>query len=295
MNLSHTTLGPFKLFSIETGRFALDGGAMFGVVPKTLWSRFIVPDDSNRITMAMRCLLVHSENTGRVYLIDDGIGNKFDEKFRNIYKIDQNHSSLETSLNYHGYSFSDITDLILTHLHFDHCGGTTQFGHTGNLPEIIFPNADIWITEAQWENASHPNAREKASFLAENIEPLKQSTRVKLVDGFHTYEEGLTTIIANGHSIGQQLPVIHSGNQTVVFVADLLPTAVHIPLPWVMGYDMQPLVTLDEKAEFLHNCVEKGWSVFLEHDANNEVVTIKKENGRFSLDRSFTLSELVNG
>jgi len=292
MNLSSTELGPFKLYVIETGRFRLDGGAMFGVVPKTLWSRYIEPDDKNRIQMGMRCLLIQSQNTGRIYLIDTGIGHKFNEKFEKIYAIDHDHSDLIPSLDYHGFSREDITDIIFTHLHFDHCGGAAEFSHSTDRPEIIFPNANLWITKDHWETATQPNARETASFLDENIEPLKKSNHLKLVDGNHTYEDGLSTIIANGHTIGQQLPKIEANGKTIIFTADLLPTAVHVPLPWVMGYDMYPADTLTEKEHFLEQAIKHSWFLFLEHDANNEIIKIKKTDNKYSVDTFYTLNDI---
>lgn len=274
-------LGAFTLSTIETGRFRLDGGAMFGVVPKTLWSRFIEPDDKNRITMAMRCLLIQSKNTGRVYLVDTGAGHKFNEKFEKIYAIDHEHSDLIPSLAERGFRPDDITDIIFTHLHFDHCGGTSEFREPVKAPEIIFPKANLWVTKQHWETATNPNARETASFLDENIEPLKESDHLRLVDGAYRYEEGLSSIIVNGHTIGQQLPKIEAGGQTYVFVADLLPTAVHVPLPWVMGYDMAPVETLKEKQAFLEQAVAESWHLILEHDAQREVIRVGKKDGKF--------------
>lgn len=291
MSLSKTEFGPFTLYTIETGRFRLDGGAMFGVVPKTLWSKYIPADELNRIPMAMRCLLVHSSRTGRLYLIDNGIGNKFDEKFQKIYSIDFEHSSLENSLSYHGFSTDDITDIVFTHLHFDHCGGTTAINSSGES-EIIFKDANLWVTKSHWETATEPNAREKASFLKENIEPLKNTNRLHLVDGEYTYEDGFSTLIVNGHTIGQQLPKLEVNGKTLIFAADLLPTAVHVPLPWVMGYDMYPAQTLQEKEDFLKTCVDNNWLIYLEHDADHEVITIKKDGKRFGIGKELTLDEM---
>jgi len=292
MELSRTTLGPFTLYTIETGRFRLDGGAMFGVVPKTLWSRLTEPDDKNRIYMAMRCLLIKSKNTGRLYLVDDGIGNKFNEKFEKIYAIDHEHSDLVSSLKYHGYEPDDITDVIFTHLHFDHCGGTTEFITGENEPEIIFKNANLWVTNRHWKTATEPNARETASFLPENIEPLKKSDNLQLIDGPFTYEEGLSTIIANGHTLGQQLPKIEADGKTLLFAADLLPTAVHVPLPWVMGYDMQPVETLTEKKDFLDRAIDESWYIFLEHDAYNEVITLARDGKKYKVGDNLTLNQV---
>jgi glyoxylase-like metal-dependent hydrolase (beta-lactamase superfamily II) len=291
MDLSSTKLGPFTLHTIETGRFRLDGGAMFGVVPKTLWSRQIESDDQNRIPMAMRCLLITSENTGKVYLVDNGCGTKFNQKYEKIYALDHSHSNLLDSLSYHGFKPEDITDLILSHLHFDHCGGSTYYDEEGELKHR-FPNATYHVPEKHWKTANQPNAREKASFFKENIEPLETSGRLHLVKEDHQYEDGLNAIPVNGHTISQQLPKITVDQKILVFAADLLPTHVHVPLPWVMGYDMYPVQTLEEKEHILNEAVEQHWCFFLEHDAQEEVITITKENGKFGVKDSLTLSDL---
>lgn len=291
MKLSHTSIGPFNLYSIEAGRFGLDGGAMFGVVPKTLWSRQIDVDDKNRISMAMRCLLIESENTGKVYLVDTGSGTKFDEKFEKIYRLDYEHSDLLSSLDHHGFAPEDITDIIFSHLHFDHCGGTTYYDEEGSL-QHTFPNARYHVTEKQLETAQNPNVREKASFLPDNINPISNWDKLNLVGEHHTYEEGLAAIPVNGHTLGQQLPKISAGGTTLVYMADLIPTHVHVPLPWVMGYDMYPVTTLEEKEEFLEQAVENKWYLFMEHDADEEVVTAKKEDGKFAVKDRLTLNDL---
>lgn len=343
MMLSKTHLGPFTLYAIETGRFRLDGGAMFGVVPKTLWSRQIEADEKNRIPMAMRCLLIESANTGRRYLVDTGIGTKFGEKMEKIYEVDHNHSNLEDSLAQHGFGPDDITDVIFSHLHFDHCGGTTRWaerqggGETGGgpgngegdgpgdgpdeaqggdpkTPEIIFHEAQFHVTAKHWETANNPNAREKASFFEENLAPLEASGRLNLVEEGHEYEEGLTAIPVHGHTISQQLPRITvdaggnavtpathktelpagapEGGTTLVFMADLIPTHVHVPLPWIMGYDMHPVQTLGEKENFLEAAAAQSWHLFLEHDAQEEVVTVRKRKGKYEVDKKLRLSDL---
>ncbi|MEX0844450.1 MAG: MBL fold metallo-hydrolase [Balneolaceae bacterium] len=291
MSLSKTTIGPFELYTIETGDFSLDGGAMFGVVPKTLWSRQLPADDKNRIPMTMRCLLIKSNNTGKLYLVDNGAGTKFNEKMENIYQLDYSDKNLEKSFKHHGFEFDEVTDVIFTHLHFDHCGGTTFYNEEGELAHA-FSNAAYHVVDKHWENATHPNAREKASFLPENIGPIKKSDQLNLVNENHEYEPGLTNIIVNGHTIGQQLPKIEGDGKTLVFVADLLPTHVHLPLPWVMGYDMYPVQTLSEKDTFLKEAVEKEWNLYLEHDAHQEIIRIQQEDGRFSITENFTLNEL---
>jgi glyoxylase-like metal-dependent hydrolase (beta-lactamase superfamily II) len=291
MMLSKSEKHPFSLYSIETGRFKLDGGAMFGVVPKTLWSRHIEADEKNRINMAMRCLLIRSEATGRVYLIDTGSGHKFDGKFSSIYGFDYSHSTLEGSLKLQGFDPADITDIIFSHLHFDHCGGTTRYNAGGRL-EHVFPNAKYWVTESHWETANHPNAREKSSFFAENLGPVSDPDRLNLISPGHVYEDGLSCLVMNGHTIGQQLPVVELNGKRLIFVADLIPTHVHIPLPWIMGYDMYPATTLEEKEEFLNSCTDGRTVLFFEHDADVEAGTVVREGSSYRIGEKLTLNDL---
>jgi len=292
MSLSALSLGPFHLYTIETGRFRLDGGAMFGVVPKTLWARQIEADSNNRIPMAMRCLLIHSKNTDRTYLIDNGCGTKFNDKMESIYQLNHNHSNLLHSLDYHGFKPSDISDLILTHLHFDHCGGTTYYDDDGELRHR-FSNANYHVPKEHLKTATEPNAREKASFLRDNIQPIAQWGKLNLVDEYHSYESGLEAMPVNGHTTSQQLLKIEAEGQTIIYAADLIPTHVHIPLPWIMGYDMRPVDTLNEKEPFLDQAIAENWYLYLEHDAKEEVITITKENGKYAVDDRLLLSDIL--
>lgn len=291
MSLSKTVIGDFELFAIETGDIKLDGGAMFGVVPKTLWSRGIEPDEKNRISMTMRCLLIKSNNTGKVYLVDNGVGTKFNEKMMDIYQIDFTKKELGKSLRAHGFSFEDITDIIFTHLHFDHCGGSTYFGDTGEI-EYTFPHATYHVTKRHWETAINPNDREKASFLKENIDPIGKSGKLNLVNDNTTFEPGLSTIVVNGHTLGQQLPKIESEGKTIVFMADLLATHVHLPLPWVMGYDMYPTETLVEKKAFIKEAEENGWYLFLQHDLEKEIIQLGYDDKRYTIKNTLSLSDI---
>jgi glyoxylase-like metal-dependent hydrolase (beta-lactamase superfamily II) len=292
MNASKpVNFGNFQLYTIEAGRFLLDGGAMFGVVPKTLWNKFIQADDKNRIPMAMRSLLIKSGNTGKIYLVDTGSGDKFNTKMAAIYGLDYEHSHLLRSLQSAGVKPEEITDIIFTHLHFDHCGGTTNYDDNGNLTDV-FPNAEYHVNHRHWQTAIHPNEREKASFFPENIEPIQNSGRLRLIKDNHQYEPGLGSLCADGHTEGQQLPVIQAGNKTIIYAADLIPTYAHIPLPWIMGYDMAPVQTLKEKEMFLENAAAANWYLFLEHDSTHEIVTVKKENGKFAMKDSFSLAEI---
>lgn len=268
-----------KLHPIEAGNFKLDGGAMFGVVPKSLWSRTNPADSNNMIDMAARCLLV--EDGDRLILIDTGMGTKQSEKFFGYYYLWGDHS-LDKSLKDAGFHRDDITDVFMTHLHFDHCGGSVVWNamKTGYRP--AFKNAVYWTNKEHWEWATKPNAREKASFLTENIIPLEESGQLKFVnktteDSFQeTSELGFGVLFADGHTEKQMIPHIQYKGKTVVFMADLLPTAGHVPLPYVMGYDTRPLLTLDEKAAFLNRAAEQEFYLFLEHDPNNEIITVKQ-------------------
>jgi len=290
-NMNRLEIGNLELYPVETGRFRLDGGAMFGVVPKTLWSKMIPGDDKNRIPMAMRCMVVKSKESNRIYLIDNGCGNKFNEKMEKIYSLDYDHSNLIDSLKQLNIKPEDITDMVFTHLHFDHSGGTSDYDDNGNLIEV-FPNATYHVNKRHWETATKPNDREKASFFPENINPIKNSGRLNLTDDGVKFEEGFETVVMNGHTEGQQLPVFRDDNKTIVYAADLFPTYAHVPLPWIMGYDMKPLQTLKEKKEFLKKAVDQSWYIYLEHDAEHEIITLKNEDGKYTMDQSMKLSDI---
>lgn len=288
--------GSFELHWIETGDLWLDGGAMFGVVPKALWSRQLPPDAQNRIPMTMRCLLIRSLNTGRLYLIDNGAGNKFNEKMTAIYGLDygpQGEKRLEASLARAGVQPSEVTDIIFTHLHFDHCGGTTDWVD-GQLSHV-FPNARYHVHRDHFRTATEPNPREQASFLPDNISPIAAaSDRLSLVDVNQAfYEPGLEALVMNGHTLGQQLPTMTNGDQHLVFVADLLPTAQHLPLVWVMGYDMFPTQTLKEKQEFLEQAAAEQWWLLLEHDRFHECIQVGNIDGRWKVVANSTLNDLA--
>lgn len=291
MDLSSVTLGDFELYTIENGRFKLDGGAMFGVVPKNLWSKKIPADENNCIHMALKSLLIRSKKTGRVYIVDLGIGNKFNEKMSKIYGIEFSKGDLDSSLKHHGFNRSDITDIIFTHLHFDHCGEISSFNEEGKAI-LNFPDANLWITKSQWETANKPNAREIASFFPENLKPIAQSKKLHLIEEGFDFEPGLTNLVVNGHTLGQQLPLIKAAGKTVLFAADLFPTYAHIPIPWVMGYDMYPATTLKEKVVVLEKTVDENWYLYMQHDANNELISVKGDGKKYSSDASLRLNDL---
>ena len=280
-----------KLHSIETGNFKLDGGAMFGVVPKVLWERTNPADSQNRIEMSARCLLI--EDGEKLILIDTGLGNKQSEKFFSHYARSGD-ITLETSLASCGFSVEDITDVFLTHLHFDHCGGATK--REGDKVVPVFKNAKFWCSKIHWEWASiSPNPREKASFLEENLFPLEGSGQLNLFDsaedGFCS-ELGFDLLLVDGHTEKMALPKVQYKGKTILFASDLVPTAGHIPIPYLMGYDVRPLVTMEEKTRILNSLVENNSLLFLQHDPVNEVVFLKNTEKGVRFDRSSTLKDL---
>lgn len=266
-----------KIYPIEAGNFKLDGGAMFGVVPKSLWSKTNPADSNNLIDIAARCMLI--EDGSRLILIDTGMGNKQSEKFFGHYSLWGEHS-LDKSLATHGFHRDDITDVFMTHLHFDHCGGSVVWNKDRTGYEVAFKNATYWTNDNHWEWATKPNAREKASFLSENILPMQESGQLKFIkrsegDFLESSELGFGIFFADGHTEKQMLPHINYNGKMIVFCADLLATAGHVPLPYVMGYDTRPLLTLDEKAKFLNAAADKGYYLWLEHDAHNQIITVE--------------------
>ncbi len=278
-----------KLHTIDTGLFKLDGGAMFGVVPKTIWQKLVPPDENNLCTWAMRCLLIEDGN--RLILIDNGIGDKQDEKFMGHYHL-HGEDSLDKSLKKLGFHRSDITDVFLTHLHFDHCGGSII--REGEKLKPAFENATYWSNDKHWEWAVHPNDREKASFLKENILPIQESGQLKFIeteDGV-AFTEHMKVRFAYGHTDAMMLPQIEYKGRTIVYMADLLPATAHIPLPYVMAYDMFPLQTLKEKKAFLEEALAGDYILYFEHDAQNECCTLQQTEKGIRVSETFKLSEL---
>jgi len=285
------------IYPIETGNFKLDGGAMFGVVPKTLWQRTNPADSNNLINMALRCMLIEDGN--RLILIDTGTGNKQSDKFFGYYYPFGN-CSLDGSLAKYGFNRNDITDVFLTHLHFDHCGGSIKWNKNHTDYEPAFKNAKFWSNADHWQWATKPNPREKASFLKENINPIKSSGQLKFLDipsnGNFTKNTalGFDVLFADGHTDKQMIPHINYQGKTLVYAADLLPTVGHIPLPYVMGYDTRPLITMDEKAAFLNSAANNNYYIFFEHDAVNQICTVKHTEKGVRLKDTFTFNEIFN-
>jgi len=278
-----------KIYPIETGNFKLDGGAMFGVVPKSIWQRTNPADANNLISMSMRCMLI--EDGDRLILIDTGLGEKQPEKFFGYYYLFGD-ASMDLSLAKHGFHREDITDVFLTHLHFDHCGGAIQWNDKRTGYEPAFKNAKFWSNANHWQWAVTPNPREKASFLKENILPIEESGQLNFIDKSPIHEIGFDVLFMDGHTEKQMLPKIKYQDKTLIFMADLLPTTGHIPLPYVMGYDTRPLLTIKEKATFLDEAADNEYFLFLEHDAYSEVCTVKHTDRGVRLKETYRFNEI---
>lgn len=286
-----------QIYPIETGNFKLDGGAMFGVVPKSIWQKTNPADSNNLIDMALRCLLI--EDGKRLILIDTGTGTKQSDKFFSYYFMFGNFT-LDGSLAKYGFHRDDITDVFLTHLHFDHCGASVQWNKDHTDYEPAFKNAKFWSNKGHWKWATEPNPREKASFLTENIHPMQSSGQLNFLDlpTNCPYSKntplGFDVFFADGHTDKQMIPHIKYRDKTIVYVADLLPTVGHIPLPYVMGYDTRPLLTMAEKATFLNKAADENYYLFLEHDAVNQLCTVQHTDKGVRLKNTFTFNEIFN-
>ncbi|MBK6482955.1 MAG: MBL fold metallo-hydrolase [Chitinophagales bacterium] len=277
-----------QLYSIDTGYFKLDGGAMFGVVPKSIWNKINPADENNLCSWAMRCLLV--EEGKRLVLIDCGMGNKQSEKFFSHYEP-HGSKNLEASLHEFGFVADDITDVFLTHLHFDHCGGAIRFDEL-HKPVPAFRNATYYSCEKHWLTATKPNQREKASFLKENIIPIQESGQLKMLKEGDELFPGFKTIFVDGHTDAMMLPIIQYGNQTIAYMADLIPSAGHIPIPYVMAYDIRPLISLQEKETFLNMAYANNYSLFFEHDPKIELCNLVKTDRGIRMGEAITLQDL---
>jgi glyoxylase-like metal-dependent hydrolase (beta-lactamase superfamily II) len=276
-----------KLHVIDTGFFKLDGGAMFGVVPKSIWQKSNPPDENNLCTWALRCLLIEDGN--KLILIDNGIGNKQDAKFFSYYHL-HGEASLKSSLNKAGFSEDDITDMFLTHLHFDHCGGGIR--KEGEKLSLTFKNAQYWSNADHWNWATKPNPREKASFLKENILPMQESGHLNFISPSASPFPQFEILFVSGHTEKMMIPKIKYKGKTICYMADLLPSAGHIPLAYVMGYDTRPLLTLEEKEKFLNEAADNNYVLFFEHDSVNQCCTVTKTDRGVRLDQTFELAEL---
>jgi len=278
-------VGGYEIHSIETGRFALDGGAMFGVVPWVFWSKTNPPDSRNRITLAARCLLLIGN--GKVILVDNGNGTKWTEKPKDIYRLDNTRFDLERSLAERGVFPDDVTDVVLTHLHFDHCGGSTKI-KDGKIV-ATFRNAAYHVQRNHWNLSQHPTEKDRGSFMKEDFMLLHESGILTFVDGEKELFPGVRMIVCNGHTSAQQLPLISDDSASVLFCCDLVPTVSHLPFPYIMGYDVRPLTTLEEKKNILPRAEKEGWILFLEHDPHTEAVTLKQGEKGLVVDKKLLL------
>ena len=280
-----------RIYPIQTGNFKLDGGAMFGVVPKSIWQKTNPADSNNMIEMGMRSLLIEDGN--KLILIDTGMGNKQSDKFFGYY-YQFGDFSLDTSLASYGFHRDDITDVFLTHLHFDHCGGSIQWNKNQTGYEPAFKNAKFWSNQEHWNWATHPNPREKASFLEENILPIQESGQLNFISENSFQQIGFNVLKMDGHTEKQMLPKIFYQGKTIIFMADLLPTIGHIPVPYVMGYDTRPLLTIKEKEAFLSEAADHDYFLFLEHDAYSEICTVQHTNKGVRLKETHKFKDIFN-
>ena len=280
-------IGKYRLYSIETSEFGLDGGSMFGIIPKPLWEKEAPADEMNRIKMVTRSLLLVSED--RKVLVDTGNGTKWEEKYRKIYNIDTSRYNIEISLAKHGFCADDITDVICTHLHFDHAGGNTKIEYETIVP--TFPNATYWVSRENWELANHPSQKDSGSFMEMDWKVLAENSMTQIVDGKEPFIDSIDIYLTYGHTAGLMHPVISDSANTVFYGADLFPMAAHIPIPWVMAYDIQPVVTVQEKEVLLPKFAEGNWILFLEHDPNNQACTIHQHEKHFKMKDAVAISE----
>lgn len=279
-------IGSYQVELIDAGRYKLDGGAMFGVVPRNLWEKENPPDEKNRITMSLNTLLIIRD--GRIILVDTGVGAKFSEKYQQIYAVDYSEHSLLKSLATKNIQPEDVTDVIITHLHFDHVGGATYYDEEGKL-KLRFPNADHYIQKRQLDWAQKRFPKDRASYLVENIDPLLHSNQLKILDGAHVLETGLELILSEGHTVAQQMVHVSGLQQNLLYAADMIPMSAHIPVPWVMAYDLYPVITIQEKEEHLKKVVEQEWMIFFEHDPHVHCGTIEQEDRGYQLKESIYL------
>lgn len=277
-------IGKYELKVIETGVFGLDGGAMFGIIPKPLWSKFNPADEQNRVSLNARNLLLVSDS--RKILIDTGIGSDWDEKFIRNYRLDQSEKTMSNSFNKHGVKPDEITDVLLTHLHFDHTGGSTYLKDSKWIP--TFPNAKYYVQKKHFEWAQNPTDRDRGSFIQNRFLPLHNEGLLNFIDGEIQFDDEIEFITINGHTSFQQMIKVHDSSNTVLYCGDLFPFTSHIPIPYVMGYDLQPLVTVLEKKKILPVAIEQNWKLFFEHDPEVIMATVTESQGKFLIDKVFT-------
>lgn len=280
-------IGGYKLYSIETSRFSLDGGAMFGIIPKPIWEKETPADSLNRINMVTRSLLLIGHD--RKIIVDTGNGDKWQDKFKSIYNIDTETVNLNTSLAKYNFTVEDITDVFCTHMHFDHIGGNTKFYNGKLVP--VFPNATYWVQKENWDLANSPSEKDQGSFMEADWSVLAENGMVQLVNGEDQFLPEINLELSHGHTLGMMLPKIQDSSKTIVYMADLIPMATHLPIPWVMAYDIHPALTVKEKQKLLPKALAENWILFFEHDPTHQACTINFDGKHYRLKESVTISE----
>ena len=280
-------IGKYDLYSVETSEFGLDGGAMFGIIPKPVWEKKVSADELNRVNMVTRSLLLVSDE--KKILIDTGNGTKWEEKYKKIYDINTDQYNIEKSLGKYGFSSEQITDVICTHMHFDHIGGNTKIKSGEVVP--TFPNAKYWISEENWKLANHPSQKDAGSFIECDWKVLAENQMIEIIDGREPFIEGVETIVTHGHTPGLLHPVVSDGSNKLFYGADIFPMAAHIPIPWVMAYDVQPVVTMEEKQKLLQKMEREDWILFFEHDPHIQACSVHKDGKHYKLNKEIKISD----
>ena len=280
-------IGKYDLYSVETSEFGLDGGAMFGIIPKPVWEKKVSPDELNRVNMVTRSLLLVSDE--KKILIDTGNGTKWEEKYKQIYDINTDQFNIEKSLGKYGFSSEQITDVICTHMHFDHIGGNTKIKSGEVVP--TFPNAKYWISEENWKLANHPSQKDAGSFIEHDWKVLEENQMIEIIDGREPFIEGIETFVTHGHTPGLLHPIVSDGSNKLFYGADIFPMVAHIPIPWVMAYDVQPVVTMEEKQKLLQKMEREDWILFFEHDPHIQACTVHKDGKHYKLNKEIKISD----
>jgi glyoxylase-like metal-dependent hydrolase (beta-lactamase superfamily II) len=280
-------IGKYDLYSVETSEFGLDGGAMFGIIPKPVWEKKVSADELNRVNMVTRSLLLVSDE--KKILIDTGNGTKWEEKYKQIYDINTDQYNIEKSLGKYGFSSEQITDVICTHMHFDHIGGNTKIKSGEVVP--TFPNAKYWISEENWKLANHPSQKDAGSFIEHDWKVLAENQMIEIIDGREPFIEGIETFVTHGHTPGLLHPIVSDGSNKLFYGADIFPMVAHIPIPWVMAYDVQPVVTMEEKQKLLQKMEREDWILFFEHDPHIQACTVHKDGKHYKLNKEIKISD----
>ena len=280
-------IGKYDLYSVETSEFGLDGGAMFGIIPKPVWEKKVSADEFNRVNMVTRSLLLVSDE--KKILIDTGNGTKWEEKYKQIYDINTDQYNIEKSLGKYGFSSEQITDVICTHMHFDHIGGNTKIKSGEVVP--TFPNAKYWISEENWKLANHPSQKDAGSFIEHDWKVLAENKMIEIIDGREPFIEGIETFVTHGHTPGLLHPIVSDGSNKLFYGADIFPMVAHIPIPWVMAYDVQPVVTMEEKQKLLQKMEREDWILFFEHDPHIQACSVHKDGKHYKLNKEIKISD----